>query len=93
MQLIGGDLDGVKKERQAIRSKIKQIDDELKIIDKDIQTLQDELTAVTQKREKAFESIQQLRKQRDEGVCIALNYHLVIGREGWRYIWFVNVFC
>ncbi|KAK7272544.1 hypothetical protein RJT34_29205 [Clitoria ternatea] len=67
VKLIGGDLDGVKKERQAIRSKIKQIDEELKTIDKDIQTLQDELTAITQKREKAFESIQQLRKQRDEG--------------------------
>lgn len=54
-------------------SKIKQIDDELKIIDKDIESLQDELTAITQKREQAFESIQKLRKQRDEGVCITLN--------------------
>lgn len=67
VKLIGGDLDGVKKERQAIRSKIKQIDDVLKTIDTDIQSLQDELTAITQKREKSFESIQQLRKQRDEG--------------------------
>lgn len=67
VKLIGGDLDGVKKERQAIRSKIKEIDDVLKTIDKDIQSLQDELTAVIQKREKAYESIQQLRKQRDEG--------------------------
>ncbi|KAL2331424.1 hypothetical protein Fmac_019005 [Flemingia macrophylla] len=67
VKLIGGDLDGVKKERQAIRSKIKQIDDVLKAIDKDIQTLQDELTAVSQKRDKSFESMQQLRKQREEG--------------------------
>ncbi|TKY49111.1 Proton pump-interactor 1 [Spatholobus suberectus] len=67
VKLIGGDLDGVKKERQAIRSKINQIDDVLKTIDKDIQSLQDELTAVSQKRDKAFESMQQLRKQREEG--------------------------
>ncbi|KAG4968989.1 Proton pump-interactor 1 [Glycine soja] len=67
VKLIGGDLDGVKKEREAIRSKIKQIDDALKAIDKDIQSLQEELTAVSQKRDKAFESIQQLRKQREEG--------------------------
>ncbi|KAK7317756.1 hypothetical protein RJT34_02241 [Clitoria ternatea] len=67
VKLIGGDLDGVKKERQAIRFKIKQLDDALKAIDKDIQSLQEELGAVTQKREKSFESIQQLRKQRDEG--------------------------
>ncbi|XP_027354487.1 proton pump-interactor 1-like isoform X2 [Abrus precatorius] len=66
-QLIGVDLDGVKKERQVVRSKIKQLDDALKAIDKDIQSLQEELGAVTQKREKAYESIQQLRKQRDEG--------------------------
>uniref|UniRef100_I1M376 Proton pump-interactor 1 n=1 Tax=Glycine max TaxID=3847 RepID=I1M376_SOYBN len=67
VKLIGGDLDGVKKEREAIRSKIKQIDDALKAIDKDIQSLQEELTAVSQKRDKAFESMQQLRKQREEG--------------------------
>ncbi|MED6121910.1 hypothetical protein PIB30_034673 [Stylosanthes scabra] len=67
VKLIGGDLDGVKKERQAIRSKIKQLDDLVKTIDKDIQSLQEELADVTQKREKAYESIQQLRKQRDEG--------------------------
>ncbi|XP_020202727.1 proton pump-interactor BIP103 isoform X1 [Cajanus cajan] len=62
LELIGGDLDGVKKERQALRSKIKQIDDVLKTIDKDIQTLQDELAVVSQKRDKSFESMQQLRK-------------------------------
>ena len=73
MQLIGGDLDGVKKERQAIWSKINQIDTVLKAIDKDIQSLQDELAAVSQKRDKAFESLQQLRKQREEGVCFDLN--------------------
>ncbi|XP_015954088.1 proton pump-interactor 1 [Arachis duranensis] len=67
VKLIGGDLDGAKKERQAIRSKIKQLDDSVKAIDKDIQSLQEELADVTQKREKAYESIQELRKQRDEG--------------------------
>ncbi|KAK7335159.1 hypothetical protein VNO80_26935 [Phaseolus coccineus] len=67
VKLIGGDLDGVKKEREAIRSKIKQIDDALKAIDKDIQSLQEELTAVSQKRDKSFESMQQLKRQREEG--------------------------
>ncbi|XP_020232570.1 proton pump-interactor 1 [Cajanus cajan] len=67
VKLIGGDLDGVKKERQAIRSKIKQLDDGIQALDKDIMSLQDELAAITEKREKAYESIQQLRKQRDQG--------------------------
>lgn len=60
-----------------IRSKIKQVDDELKVVDKDIQSLQEELTAITQKREKAYEGLQQLRKQRDEGVCFTLNMSFV----------------
>jgi archaellum component FlaC len=77
LQLIGGDLDGVKKERQAIWSKIKQIDDLLKTIEADIETLQKELTDLTQKREQAFESIQKLRKQRDEGVCFAITMSIV----------------
>lgn len=70
LQLIGGDLDGAKKERQVIRSKIKQLDDGVKALDKDIQSLQEELGAVTEKRDKAYENIQQLRKQRDQGVCL-----------------------
>ncbi|AES92637.1 putative proton pump-interactor [Medicago truncatula] len=67
VKLIGGDLDGLKKERQAIRSKIKQIEDVLETIYTNIQSLQEELIDVTQKREQAFESIQKLRKQHNEG--------------------------
>ncbi|XP_028807483.1 proton pump-interactor 1 [Neltuma alba] len=67
VKLIGGDLDGAKKERQLVQAKINKLDEELKAIDRDIKSLQDELTAVTQKRETAYESIQKLRKQRDEG--------------------------
>ncbi|CAL0333754.1 unnamed protein product [Lupinus luteus] len=66
VKLISEDLDEVKKERQAIRSKIKQVDDALKAIDKEILSLEKEKGAVTLKREKTFESIQQLRRQRDE---------------------------
>lgn len=65
---MGGDLDGVKKEQQAVRSKIKQLDDAVKAIDKEIASLQDELSIVTEKRDKARDSIFQLRKQRDEDV-------------------------
>lgn len=67
VKLIGGDLDGVRKEHQVVRGKIKQLEDELKAIDNDINSLQDELAAVSDKRDKAYESLQQLRKQRDEG--------------------------
>lgn len=61
-------MDGVRKEKQVLQTKIKQIEDTLKAVDDDLNSLSEELKAVTQKRDKAYESIQQLRKQRDEGV-------------------------
>ncbi|KAG6637313.1 proton pump-interactor 1-like isoform X2 [Carya illinoinensis] len=67
VKLIGGDLDGVRKEKQALQAKIKQLDDALKAIDNDINSLMEELKVVSQKRDKAYESFHQLRKQRDEG--------------------------
>ncbi|MQL87525.1 hypothetical protein Taro_020066 [Colocasia esculenta] len=65
--LIVVDMAGVKKEQQAIRAKIKSLEEVLKAIDEDISSLQEELTAVTQKREKAYETLNELRKARDEG--------------------------
>lgn len=69
-------MDGVRKEKQVIQAKIKQLDDALKAIDDEINSLSEELKAVTQKRDKAYDSIQQLRKQRDEGVSFTLLQHL-----------------
>ncbi|XVE50241.1 hypothetical protein DITRI_Ditri01bG0146400 [Diplodiscus trichospermus] len=67
VKLMGVDLDGVRKEQQAVWSKKNQIKEKVKAIESKIDALQEELTAVTQKREKAYETIQGLRKQRDEG--------------------------
>lgn len=62
-------MDGARKEQQVIKAKLKQLDDEKEAIEKQINALQEELTIVTEKRDKAFEKIQELRKQREEGVC------------------------
>jgi len=66
VKLIGVDLDGVRKEKQAVNAKLKQLDDEKASIDKDINDLQEELTAITEKRDKTFETIQEMRKQREQ---------------------------
>ncbi|PON40047.1 Proton pump-interactor [Parasponia andersonii] len=79
-QLIGGDLDGVRKEQQVVRAKIKQLDDAVKAIDKEISSLQDELTAFTEKRDKARESVQHLRKQRDEGNTFFYQSRAILNR-------------
>ncbi|XP_038686184.1 proton pump-interactor 1-like [Tripterygium wilfordii] len=66
-KLIGADLDGVRKEHQAVKSKITVLKEKLKSMDDDISSLQNELANATQKRDKALESIHEFRKQRDEG--------------------------
>jgi chromosome segregation ATPase len=68
LQIIGEDLDGVKKDRQAVRSKIKVLDDDLKVIDAEIAALQEDLNAATAKKDKAYDSLIELRKARDANV-------------------------
>ncbi|KAA8526825.1 hypothetical protein F0562_008946 [Nyssa sinensis] len=67
VKLMGVDMDGVRKEHQVVRAKIKQLEEEKEAIDKDIKSLEDELTILTQKREEAYEYFQKLKKQREEG--------------------------
>ncbi|KAH7651370.1 Proton pump-interactor protein [Dioscorea alata] len=66
VKLIGVDIGGVKKEKQAVRTKIKQLEDELKAIDAAIASLQDQLEPLTEKRGKAFENFSVLIKSRQE---------------------------
>ncbi|TYG82221.1 proton pump-interactor 1 isoform X2 [Gossypium raimondii] len=66
VKLIGVDLSGVRKEQFAVQSKKKQIKDKLTATEKKLESLQEELKAVTQKRDKAYQTILELRKQHDE---------------------------
>ena len=65
---MGVDLDGARKDQQAAWTRVSSLDAKIKALDKDIKTLQDEVQAVSDKRDKAFESIKELRKQRDAEV-------------------------
>lgn len=67
VKLIGLDLDGVRKDQQTNRAKIKHLEDELKIIDEEIKSLQEEVDVLKEKKEKAYEVLAELRKQRDDG--------------------------
>ncbi|KAK8603049.1 hypothetical protein V6N13_085247 [Hibiscus sabdariffa] len=66
VKLMGVDLNGVRKEQHAVQSKKKLIKDKLHVTEKRIDILQEELKHVTEKRDKAYETILELRKQRDE---------------------------
>ncbi|KAL0328469.1 UNVERIFIED_CONTAM: Proton pump-interactor 1 [Sesamum calycinum] len=66
VKLMGVDLDGVRKEKQVVSSKIKQLDEGKVTAEKDIKVLEKELEAVTQKRDQILASVVEMRKQRDE---------------------------
>lgn len=51
-----------------VKAKIKVLKEELEVTDAEIKSLQDELSNVIQKKDKAYETIQELRRKRDEGV-------------------------
>jgi len=65
VKIIGDGIDGVKKEREAVRSKIKLLDDEIQVIDNEIALLQEDLNTATVRKDKAYESLFELRKARD----------------------------
>ncbi|KAM0859102.1 hypothetical protein ACQ4PT_047396 [Festuca glaucescens] len=65
VKIIGEGLDGVKKDREEVRSKIKVLEDELKVVDAEIHALQEDLDAATARKDKAYDSLNELRKARD----------------------------
>ncbi|KAI4993043.1 hypothetical protein ZWY2020_007356 [Hordeum vulgare] len=57
VKIIGDGIDGVKKERQGVRSKIKVLDDEMKVVDGEIALLQEDLNVATARKDKAYGSL------------------------------------
>uniref|UniRef100_A0A1J3ISI6 Proton pump-interactor 1 n=1 Tax=Noccaea caerulescens TaxID=107243 RepID=A0A1J3ISI6_NOCCA len=66
VKLMGAGLDGVKKERQAISARIGQLSEKVKATKDEILVLENELKTVSEKRDKAYSNIHELRKLRDE---------------------------
>ncbi|KAM7279391.1 hypothetical protein ACFE04_006525 [Oxalis oulophora] len=66
VKLMGADLDGVRKDHQNVWTKINKLEEKLKVVDGEINALQEELTTLFQNRDKAFGKIHELRKQREE---------------------------
>ncbi|CAL5403008.1 unnamed protein product [Camellia sinensis] len=67
VKLMGVDLDGVRKEQQTLKAKLKSLDDEKEAIEKEIKALEPELATAQEKRDKANEHLKQLKRQRNEG--------------------------
>ena len=61
-------IDGIRKEHQAVKSKIKGLEDELRVVDTEIVSIQEDLDAATARKDKAYESLMELRKVRDAEV-------------------------
>ncbi|CAA7039673.1 unnamed protein product [Microthlaspi erraticum] len=76
VKLMGAGLDGVKKERQAISARIGQLSEKVRATKDEILVLENEVKSVSEKRDKAYSNIHELRKQRDE-----TNFGLYQGRN------------
>ncbi|KAG0455932.1 hypothetical protein HPP92_023720 [Vanilla planifolia] len=66
VKLIGADLDGARKEQQAIRMKIQHLEEKLNVVRAEIDSLQEELLTANANRDKAYQTLATLRKSRDE---------------------------
>ncbi|KAJ9551431.1 hypothetical protein OSB04_015476 [Centaurea solstitialis] len=66
-QLIGVGLDGVRKDQQAIKAKVKTLEAEKEAINTVIASLEEELHAVVLKRDNVYDKIRELRNKREEG--------------------------
>lgn len=62
-------MDGVRKDMQAVKEKIKTLVDKRGTIKNEIAKLEDEVKAATASREEAYKNIWALRNQRDKEVC------------------------
>ncbi|KAL6655853.1 hypothetical protein ACP70R_006679 [Stipagrostis hirtigluma subsp. patula] len=80
VKIIGEGIDGIKKERQAVRSKIKVLEDELKAVDAEIASLQEDLDAATARKDKAYESLTELRQLRDSNNASFLQNRAVLNK-------------
>lgn len=69
LQLIGVDLDGARKDQQAIKAKVKTLEAAKEAINGVIASLEEELHMVVEKRDKVYDKIRELRNKREEGVC------------------------
>lgn len=63
-------MDGVRKEKQALGAKITRLEEKVKGLSGEIDSLQAKVTALGNKGKEALDAIKELRKQRDDGVSL-----------------------
>lgn len=71
------DLDGARKDQQAIKAKVKTLETEKEAINTVIASLEEELHVVIEKRDKVYEKIRELRNKREEGVFLYFYIHIL----------------
>lgn len=80
------DLDGARKDQQAIKAKVKTLETEKEAINTVIASLEEELHVVIEKRDKVYEKIRELRNKREEGVCLLLHSYYVFETQLLDYL-------
>ncbi|CAL5414713.1 unnamed protein product [Camellia sinensis] len=65
VKLMGVDLDGVRKEQQVVKVKLKQLSDDKEVLEKEINSLADELDAAAEKYKTAYKIFSDLNAGND----------------------------
>ncbi|CAL5348576.1 unnamed protein product [Camellia sinensis] len=65
VKLMGVDLDGVRKEQQVVKVKLKQLSDDKEVLEKEINSLDDELDAAAEKYKTAYKTFSDLNAGND----------------------------
>lgn len=78
IKLLGVNMDEIRKEKQVVDAQINELDKKLKVVDDEIASLEQELKSVTEKKDKAYEALVTLRKEREEAnACFYQNRSLL----------------
>ncbi|RVW98683.1 Proton pump-interactor 1 [Vitis vinifera] len=68
IKIISNDLDQIRKEHLPIKAKIKHVEKEMNITEKDVGSLQKKLVAINRKKDKAYSSVLEWKKLLGEAV-------------------------
>ena len=69
-------MNGVRKDHQVVKAKRKQLDEEKEAIAKEIKSTEEKLDILTQKRDEGYKYLQEMKKQREQGVCLICHLNL-----------------
>lgn len=80
IKLLGVNMDEIRKGKQVVEAEISQLDKKLKVVDDEIASLERELKSATERKDRAYETLVALRKERDEANACFYQYRSLLNK-------------